>query len=404
VRYSEAENTFKSFAEKFNIPFAETQAGKSAVEWTHPLNLGGLGTTGELAANIIAQKADLVIGVGTRYTDFTTSSKYLFSDPDVEFLNINVASFDAYKMDGVRVTADAGAALAAIGDRLGRAGYRTAYKDEIKNAKKAWLDELHRLDGIEYGPGFVPEIAGHLDDKLPEYSEALGSGLTQTRVLGIINSVIDGGAIAVGASGSLPGDMQRVWRPSQPDTYHMEYGYSCMGYEIGAALGVKLARPEREVYAFVGDGAYMMLHSELITSVAEGRKINVIVFDNMGYGCINNLEMQQGMGSYGTEFRSRSAETGKFDGGLLKVDFAKSAEAFGCRGYTVRSEAELRAALEDAKKQTVSTLIDIKVLPKTMTHGYEAWWRCGVAQVSEKKSVRAASEDMQAHIDAARKY
>ena len=405
VRYSEAEDTFRAFAEKFNIPFGETQAGKSAIEWTHPLNLGGIGTTGELAANNVASDADLVIGVGTRYTDFTTASKFLFQNPDVEFLNINVASFDAYKMDGVRVIADAKAALEAIEKELGKCGYRSGYTDEIKKAKNAWIAELDRLDGIKYtGPGFKPEIEGHMDEKLSEYSRTLGSDLTQTRVLGLVNSLIDDDAVVVGASGSLPGDMQRVWRPMKPDTYHMEYGYSCMGYEINAAFGVKMARPDKEVYAFVGDGAYMMLHSELITSIAEHRKINVLLFDNMSFGCINNLEMEQGMGSYGTEFRSRDPKTGELSGGLVKMDFAMSARACGCKGYTVHTEEELRSAIEDSKKQDVSTLIDIKVLPKTMTHGYKAWWRCGVAQVSQKESVRRASENMQEHIDKARRY
>jgi 3D-(3,5/4)-trihydroxycyclohexane-1,2-dione acylhydrolase (decyclizing) len=184
----------------------------------------------------------------------------------------------------------------------------------------------------------------------------------------------------------------------------MEYGYSCMGYEVNAALGVKIACPDREVYSMVGDGSYMMLHSELPTSIQEGKKINIIVMDNMAFGCINNLQMGNGMGSFGTEFRFRNSETGKLDGKLVPIDFAKNAESYGCKTYTVRNEEELRKAVEDSKKQTVSTLIDIKVLPKTMTNGYESWWRVGSAEVAEKESIVQASENVRKELDKARRY
>lgn len=405
VRYSEAADAFKLFAEKFNIPFGETQAGKSAIVWDHELNLGGIGTTGNLSANIIAQEADLVIGVGTRYTDFTTASKWLFKNPEVEFLNINVAEFDSYKLDGVKVTADAKAALEAITKELDKTGYKSGYTTEIKDAKEKWAIELDRLYNLKYtGENFRPEVAGHIDHVLKEFGKQTGSYLTQTRVLGILDEVLDDNAVIVGASGSLPGDLQRVWRAKAPETYHMEYGYSCMGYEVNACLGVKMAVPNQETYAFVGDGSYMMLHSELITSIQERKKINVLVFDNMAFGCINNLEMEQGMGSFGTEFRFRNEKTGKMDGKLVPMDFAMSGAAYGCKTYTVKTEEELRKAVEDSKKQTVSTLIDIKVLPKTMTHGYESFWRCGVAQISEKESIQKASENMQAAIAEARRY
>lgn len=405
VRYSEAADEFRLFAEEFNIPFGETQAGKSAIVWDHELNLGGIGATGNLAANLVAQKADLVIGVGTRYTDFTTSSKWLFKNPEVEFLNINVAEFDAYKLDGVQVVADAKAALKAIREELCKSGYRSSYTTEIKEARDAWAKESERLFNLKYtGDDFKPEVAGYIDHVLKEFGEQTGSYLTQTRVLGILDELLDKDAIVVGASGSLPGDLQRLWRAKSPETYHMEYGYSCMGYEVNACLGVKFAVPDKEAYALVGDGSYMMLHSELITSIQERKKINVLVFDNMSFGCINNLQMEQGMGSFGTEFRFRNEKTGKMDGGLVPIDFAMSGAAYGCKTYTVKTEEELRAALDDAKKQEVSTLIDIKVLPKTMTHGYESWWRCGVAQVSEKESIKKASKAMQAEILEARRY
>lgn len=405
VRYSEAAEAFRSFAEKFNIPFGETQAGKSAIVWDHELNLGGIGTTGNLAANIIAQKADLVIGVGTRYTDFTTSSKWLFQNADVDFININVAEFDAYKLDAVKIVADAKVALEALMEELAKAGYRSDYITEIKEAKEKWFAELKRLDEVKYCcEGFKPEVAGHMDQVLEEFFRQTGSCLTQTRVLGILNEILDKDAIVVGSSGSLPGDMQRIWRARETNTYHMEYGYSCMGYEVNAALGVKLACPDREVYSFTGDGSYMMLHSELPASIQEGAKINVILFDNMSFGCINNLQMGNGMGSFGTEFRKRNRETGRLDGKLVEIDFAMNARSYGCKAYTVRTEEELIAAVEDAKKQTVSTLLDIKVLPKTMTHDYGSWWRVGSAQTAEKEGVMKAAERGKAELDKARKY
>ncbi|KZL93469.1 3D-(3,5/4)-trihydroxycyclohexane-1,2-dione acylhydrolase (decyclizing) [Clostridium magnum] len=405
VRYSEAAEAFKNFAEKFNIPFGETQAGKSAIVWNHELNLGGIGTTGNLTANIIAKEADLVIGVGTRYTDFTTSSKWLFQNSEVEFLNINVAEFDSYKLDAVKVVADGKAALEAIGNELEKIEYKSAYAGEIKEAKSKWEAELDRLFKLEYtGEEFKPEVAGHLDHVLGEFGKQTGAYLTQTRALGILDEMLDHNAIVVGASGSLPGDLQRVWRPKEANTYHMEYGYSCMGYEVNAALGAKLAAPDREVYTLLGDGSYMMLHSELPTSIQERKKINVLVFDNMAFGCINNLQMGNGMGSFGTEFRFRNEETGKLDGGLVPIDFAMSAAAYGCKTYTVKTVEELKAAIEDSKKQSVSTLIDIKILPKTMTHDYESWWRVGLAEISDKESIKEAHKELKENIAKAREY
>jgi len=405
VRYSEAAHVFKNFAEKFNIPFGETQAGKSAIVWDHELNLGGIGTTGNLAANVIAQKADLVIGVGTRYTDFTTASKSLFQNEEVEFLNINVAEFDAYKLDAVKVIADAKVSLEAIAVELEKVNYKSEYKSEIKEVKAQWATELDRLFSLEYtGEGFIPEVAGHLDHVLEEFGKQTGSYLTQTRVLGVFDEMLDQNAIIVGSSGSLPGDLQRVWRSKVPNTYHVEYGYSCMGYEVNACLGAKLAAPNQEVYTFLGDGSYMMLHSELPTSIQEKKKINVVVFDNMAFGCINNLQMGNGMGSFGTEFRFRDEKTGKLDGDLVPIDFAMSAAAYGCITYKVKNIKQLKAAIIDSKKQTRSTLFDIKVLPKTMTDGYKSWWRCGVAEISEKESIQKASKAMKDGIAKARQY
>lgn len=405
VRYSEAADSLKKFAEKFNIPFGETQAGKSTIEWNYDLNLGGIGATGNLVANIIAKEADLIIGVGTRFTDFTTCSKYLFQNKDVDFLTINVSDFHASKLDATKVIADAKLGLESIYNELKKEGYKSSYYDEIAKAKGDWKKELNRLFNIEYtGKDFVPEISGHCDEVLEEFYNRFDSCLTQTKVLGELNNLLDEDSIIVGASGSLPGDLQRVWCPKKPNTYHVEYGYSCMGYEVSGALGVKVAEEDKEVYSMVGDGSYLMLHSELITSIQEGKKINVLLFDNAGFGCINNLQMSNGMGSFGTEFRHRDNNTGKLDGRLLKIDFAKSAEGYGIKSYTVKTIEDLRNAIEDSKKQKVSTLIDIKVLPKTMTDGYESWWHVGVAEVSKSSEIKDAYKDRLEYLRKARKY
>ncbi|HBO21682.1 MAG TPA: 3D-(3,5/4)-trihydroxycyclohexane-1,2-dione acylhydrolase (decyclizing) [Providencia sp.] len=400
VRYSEAHDVFLDFAQRYSIPFGETQAGKSAIVASHPLNVGGIGTTGGLAANLLAKDADLVIGVGTRFTDFTTASKSLFSHPNVKFLNINVAEFDAGKLDGLKVIADAKEALSAIDKLMQGSGYQAQWGEAISKAKQQWQTELTRLFSIQYKPlDFVPEVAGHLDDKLEEYKNVLGTELTQTRVLGLIQQNMEDNAIIVGAAGSLPGDLQRIWLPKHRDTYHLEYGYSCMGYEIAAAVGAKIAAPTQPVYAMVGDGSYLMLHSELQTAIQENLKITILLFDNAGFGCINNLQMSQGMGSFGTENRHRNPQTGLMDGPLVKVDFAKNAESYGCKSYRVHDETQLISAIEDAKLQLGCVLIDIKVLPKTMTNGYEAWWRTGTAQVANKPEIVAAADKIKHMVD-----
>ncbi len=404
VRYSEAADALQNFAEAFNIPFGETQAGKSAIEYDHYLNVGGIGATGCLAANLIAKDADLVIGLGTRYSDFTTASKWLFKGT-AKYVNVNIAAFDAYKMDGVRVKADVKAALESLQAELEKAGYKSVYAGEIADAKWQWESELERLFNVEYtGEGFVPEIDGHLDDKISEYNEHFKGSLTQTKALGILDAELDDDAVVVGSSGSLPGDLQRVWRPKSRETYHMEYGYSVMGYEVAAALGAKLARPGSEVYAMLGDGSFMMLHSEIVTALQEGAKINLVVMDNAEFGCINNLQMERGQGSFGTEFRYRDKKTGKLTGGLMAIDYAKIGEGYGAKGYSVKTQDELREAVSDAKTQSVSTIIDIKVLPKTMTHGYEGFWRCGTAEVAKNKEVVKVTDEQREELKKARQY
>ncbi|PJG86066.1 3D-(3,5/4)-trihydroxycyclohexane-1,2-dione acylhydrolase (decyclizing) [Conservatibacter flavescens] len=407
VRYSEAAEHLKAFAQAFNIPFAETQAGKSAVISDYDLNVGGVGETGCLSANLLAKEADLIIGVGTRYTDFTTSSKWIFQNPDVTYLNINAARFDAYKLDGVQVTADAKETLEKLTALLQPTGYSAQWGNRITEVKKLFAEELERVYHATYtGKGFVPEVDDRLDHEtvFEEFIKLTGSSMTQSRVLGILNETLDNNAVIVGAAGSLPGDLQRTWQSKGENTYHLEYGYSCMGYEINAALGVKIAQPEREVYALLGDGSYMMLHSELVTSIQEHKKINIVLFDNMTNGCINNLEIGHGMDSFGTEFRFRDPKTNQLSGGFVPVDFAMNAASYGCKTYKVTTEEELYAALADAKKQTVSTLIDVKVLPKTMVHGYGSWWHVGMAEVSEKATVQQAYEELQQRKAQARRY
>ncbi|KAA8671705.1 3D-(3,5/4)-trihydroxycyclohexane-1,2-dione acylhydrolase (decyclizing) [Pantoea dispersa] len=405
VKYSDAGQALLSFAERFNIPFAETQAGKGTIVSDHPLNVGGVGETGCLAANLLAKEADLVIGIGTRYTDFTTASKWIFQHPEISYLNINVNNFDSYKLDGVQLLADAREGLTAL--EAGLNGFENHWGGQIEQAQSKLLKETQRVYAATFNTDdFIPEIADHIDRTalFAEFERLTKSVLTQSSVLGTLNEQLPKDAVIVAAAGSLPGDLQRVWRTKDYNAYHVEYGYSCMGYEVNAALGVKLAQPQREVYAMVGDGSFMMLHSELVTSIQEGAKINVILLDNMTNGCINNLQMEHGMDSFNTEFRFRNPQGGKLDGGFVPVDFAAIAAGYGCKTYRVTTLEQLKAALEDAQQQTVSTLIDIKVLPKTMVHKYFSWWHVGVAQASTSERTQQVADKLNQHIQQARKY
>lgn len=403
VRYSEAHAEFRHFVEATGIPFADTQAGKSTIEWDHPLALGGVGVTGCSAANEIAKEADLVIGVGTRYTDFTTSSKWLFRD-DCKFVNINVSEFQSLKMDAIPVVADAKDALPRLEKLL--AGYKPGYTNEVKDAQARWKAELERLDHMLFAdtPDWTPIINDANADSAKRFAKDVKAGLCQTTVVGAINAWMADEDVAIGAAGSLPGDLQRMWRPRAQDTYNMEYGYSTMGYEVAGALGVKLAiGPDREVYSFCGDGSFHMLHGELVTAMQEHKKINICLFDNASFGCINNLQVGHGNKTLCTELRYRNEE-GLF-GDFMDIDYAKVAEGYGCKGYTVRSLEELKAAFEDAKKiKDRPVLFDIKVLPKTMTDGYGSWWRVGDTEVSERPENIAAYQDHLAHEKTARKY
>lgn len=402
VRYSEAGEALEAFCEAFHIPFAETQSGKSACLSSHPYNLGGIGVTGNSAGNDIAKEADVILGVGTRFSDFTTASKSLFR-PNARVLTVNASRFDAYKLGAVKVVADARLAITALHEILREKDYRSGYGEEIRKAKEKWDKEMAFLSSYAFGEDFKPLIAAGDPATLPEFREMTGSALTQTAVVARVRELIPGDAICVGAAGSLPGDLQRMWTTDCRYSYNMEYGYSCMGYEIAGALGSKLARPGQEVYAMCGDGSYLMLHSELVTSLQERRKINVLLFDNSGFGCINNLEMSNGIGNLATEFRFRD-EQGNLLGDLIPIDFAACAAGYGVKTYRVRTMEELENALADSLKQDKSTLIDIKVMPKTMTDGYGAWWHVGLASTSSNEKVRRSYENKKQNLEKARKY
>ena len=403
VKYAGAAQQLQQFCETFNIPLAETQAGKSAVPSANPYNLGGIGVTGNLAANTIAADADCIIAVGSRLSDFTTSSKWLFSQ-GVKVVSINASRFHAEKLDACTVVADAARGLEALHSQLEKAEYLSSYKDEISNAKKAWEAEMVRLRDYHYiENGFETIVEAKNESSIADFIGTVKGSLTQTEAICKIREKIAGDAIVVGASGSLPGDLQRMWTTEVKDSYHMEYGYSCMGYEISGALGVKIAEPDREVYAMTGDGSFYMLHSEWITAIQEGKKVNILLFDNAGFGCINNLEMGNGVGNFGTEFRRRG-DDGEYSGAFLSTDFAAVANAYGAVGYTARTMEELEAALEASKKESRSTLIDIKVLPKTMTEGYESWWHAGVASLSKNDAGKKAYLKKEEERKKARQY
>jgi len=399
VRYSEAGEALVKFCEKFKIPFAETQAGKSAAPGSCAYNLGGIGVTGNSAANTLAKQADLIISIGSRLSDFTTSSKWLFSE-ECKFLNINLSKFHAQKLDAQYLIGDAKATLQALQGSLN--DYQAQWGDAITQAKSDWANEMRRLADYKYDENFKTLVEAQNPASIADFIRDLEGTLTQTEAICAIREHIAPDAIAVGASGSLPGDLQRMWATDARDSYHMEYGYSTMGYEVAATLGCKLADPGKECYTMLGDGSFLMLHSELVTAIQEGKKINLLLFDNAGFGCINNLQMGSGVGNLGTEFRYRNA-TG-LNGAFLKIDYAAMGEAMGAVGYRVKTKAELVAALEDAKSQSRCTVIDMKVLPKTMTDGYGGWWHCGLAAVNTSDKGAAAYADKEENLKKARQY
>ncbi|HAQ4825000.1 TPA: 3D-(3,5/4)-trihydroxycyclohexane-1,2-dione acylhydrolase (decyclizing) [Enterococcus faecium] len=398
AKYSEAGSALKRFSEKHKIPLVETQAGKSTVVADFPLNFGGVGVTGGAPANRLVKEADLVIGLGTRYTDFTTASKTAFDKDQTTFLNINVSRMQSYKMNGVSVVADAKTALLQIESELDDL-YQTQYGDLLTSVTRDWQNERERLANLNYHDAdFEMEIKNHFGaEKLANYAQQLTTELTQTAALIKINQSLPLDSIVVGAAGSLPGDMQRLWKAKTVNSYNMEYGYSTMGYEVAGAYGAKIAHPDKEVFAFVGDGSFHMLHSELLSSIQYGKKINVLLFDNSGYGCINNLQMGNGMPSFGTELTDYHEE-------IMTVDFAKIAEAYGAVAYNVGNMSELEKSLAEIAESDRSTLIHIKVLPKTMTDGYDSWWNTGIAEVTADGSTEKVLAEKEEKLAGAFQY
>ena len=397
AKYSEAQKEIIEFMKHTGMPMVETQAGKSTILSEEIYNLGGLGVTGNSAANKYAKNADVIIGIGTRYSDFTTSSKTAFDFENTKFVNINVNRVDAYKLDATQVVGDAKESIRALNTLLQNVKFNLS--ETINELNKEWQEEYSRLTTIDIEKDdYKPEIEGHFSEEhFESYKASLNTLLPQTNVLSQINNQIDAEGIVVAAAGSLPGDLERLWQSKSFNSYHMEYGYSTMGYEIAGALGAKLAETDKEVYALVGDGSFLMLHTELITALQYDKKINIILFDNSGYGCINNLQMGNGSDSFCTELMTNKEE-------IMTIDYAKVAEGYGAKTYKVNSYDELKDALEASKNDKKSTLIDIKVLPKTMTDGYESFWHVGVSETSQKENVKKSRKDLESNLKHAKSY
>ncbi len=367
VIYSEGSGALDALASEFGIPVAETQAGKGALPWNHPWNVGPIGAAGGLAANRIARDADVVLAIGTRLADFTTSSKTAFQHPDVRVLSINVGSMDAHKLGAFPLIGDARATMDALASRL-----RSTTSAIPDNAPVAALKA---------------EWDAAVDDLIqPRNDEAL----TQPQVIGLVNAASRPEDVVVCAAGGMPGDLVKLWRPTSPKGYHVEYGYSCMGYEIAGGLGVKMADPNREVYVMVGDGSYLMLHTEIVTSIQEGYKLTIVLVDNGGFRCIRELQTQSGSPAFGNELRYRDASTNRLDGPTVQVDFARNAESLGARSYTATDATELRAALEAAKAETTTTVIYVPIESQERVRGFEGWWDVPIAEVSGEPEVNAA--------------
>ena len=367
VLMSEAWDALDKFVTQTGIPVAETQAGKGSLAWNHSQSVGAIGATGTLAANRLAREADLVIGIGTRYTDFTSASMTAFQNPQVRFVNINTAEFDAYKIAALPVVADARVALEQLTSWLSSYRVSKEYLAEAASLKVQWEAEVDRLFHLN-NPGRP----------------------AQSEVIGAIWDTSSERDVLLSAAGSHPGDLHKLWRTRTPNGYHMEYGYSCMGYEIPAAIGAKMADPSREVYVFLGDGTYQMMPSEIVTSVQEGVKIIIVLVDNHGFGSIGALSRSLGQGGFGTGYRFRSPASGQLDGEPLKVNFAANARSLGAHALTASTLDELKEALRKAKTLDRTTVIVVETDPSVSVPCYESWWDVAVAEVSEMESVRAA--------------
>jgi 3D-(3,5/4)-trihydroxycyclohexane-1,2-dione acylhydrolase (decyclizing) len=367
VLFSAASESLAAFAARSGIPVAETQAGKGSLPYDHPQCVGAIGATGNLAANRLAREADLVIGIGTRYSDFTSASMTAFQNPEVRFININTAEFDAYKVAAIPVVADARVTLDAFSTALPKYQVSGEYAAQIAGLKRTWEAEVDRLFHLNTQPK-------------PAQSEVIGAMWEASGPPDVLLS----------AAGSHPGDLHKLWRTRTPNGYHLEYGYSTMGYEIPGALGVKLADPSREVYVFLGDGTYQMMPSEIVTAVQEHIKLIIVLVDNKGFASIGGLSRSLGLGGFGTSYRERSAKSGQLDGEFLQIDYAASVRSFGAHAIKAGSLKEFRLALEEAKKMDRITVVVVETQPGVGVPGYESWWDVAVAEVSQMEGVREA--------------
>lgn len=372
VIYSDAGDALSEFVSGLGIPVGETQAGKGALPWSHPWNVGPIGSNGGLAANRLARDADLVIAIGTRLSDFTTASHTAFQDPNVRFLSINVSAKDAAKFGAVPLVSDARTALEALLPILRQQGVETtgAYGDRVETLKAEWdaaVDALRRV----------------VDPERP----------SQANIIGLVNEAGAPRDVVVCAAGSMPGDLLKLWRPLDAKSYHVEYGFSCMGYEIAGGLGAKMADPEREVFVMVGDGSYLLMGTEIVTAIAEGVKLIIVVVDNHGFQSIHGLQRASGSPSFGNELRFRNPETGLLDGPPVPIDFAGNAAGLGAVAITARTAGELRAALARAKAEARTTVIHVPVENEAKVPGFESWWDVPIAEVSVDPEVQAARAD-----------
>ncbi|WP_028938182.1 3D-(3,5/4)-trihydroxycyclohexane-1,2-dione acylhydrolase (decyclizing) [Pseudonocardia spinosispora] len=385
VVYSEAGQALLRFAEATGIPVADTHAGKGALAWDHPNSVGGVGATGTPVANALARDADVILGVGTRYSDFTTASRSAFQNPDVRFVNLNVTAFDAAKQSATMLVADARAGLDALTDELHNPATRAA---ESSDSRVGWSGDMGRWNA-------VVDRAYHLGH---------GPLPAQTEVIGALNEVLAPSDVIVQAAGSMPGDLQMLWRASDPKAYHVEYGYSCMGYEIAGALGVKMADPDREVFAVVGDGSYLMMAQEIVTAVSEGIKLNIVIVQNHGFASIGALSESVGSQRFGTAYRFRDPDTGRLDGERLPIDLAANAASLGAEVIRVGTIAEFRDALATSRASTRTTAIHIETDPLAPVPDSDSWWDVPVAQVSALDSTQQARKSYEQHKTTQRTY
>jgi len=368
VIYSEASEALAKFARSTGIPVCETQGGKGALPFDHPQEVGAVGVTGTPGANILAREADVIIGIGTRYSDFTSASKTAFQNPAVRFININVAEFDAYKHAALALTGDALITIEGLHEALG--GYRVeeAYAQRILKFREEWELEVDRI------------CAGRNE-----------TPMSQGELIGLVNEVMRPQDTVINAAGSLPGDLHKLWRTRKSGGYHMDYGYSCMGYEIAGGLGIKMADPKRDVYVLVGDGSYLMMAQEIVTSLQEGYKLTIIVLDNHGFSSIGGLSRACGNDGMGTNYRYRRVDG--YDGELLPVDFVSNAASLGAWAKRASTRDELAALLAEAAKQPQTTVVVVETSYDNRVPGYESWWDVAIAEVSERESVRAARRE-----------